>query len=594
MRCADETSPVDNKIDEFIGKEKVWKFASDPDPYIRLAVYKLATTIVTKSSGSLDMAMVSASILTSTLHISQVGSSFKYAETLALLTAESPNIWTKYYGGLGKKSATRRLCQYLRRGSQGGPPEYWVQIGILIHHLPKSVLLPEPDGIEKSSEHGSQPEFSVLEGLRGGGTSKEEPSANQAIFWQTYLDACERVEGCLLSNNSRDNLARNAIMPLVSQFVLPSTDHSEWRVSEPHQHDLCVRAFKRVLHISQGLFQEEWLRLSSKIIDDFQTSLPEQAKNHIESQDSISAKIKRWYILQATILRDDESDFLQSLIARTLDSEISMSTTTLRERKGKPYSAAAILLYATEFLPELVKVHGETKNTITNFVQEDIPTLLLSPSASQLITILNRLTDVTDIRSIYEAGISNLRDAPESLAKSKALRSFISSPFLAETPKVEALVTLVKESLDRAKQGDETQWDLVMAAVGNEVAPHELTDELLADMANGLSIEDEKSACLEGLELAVKQNGQALKSFTKSPSGSILLSKLLFLTESPDVTVSQKAQNLSNGIEAILADGKGSGHAAGPIIEIINHGIGTAGQDSLSYVFQFELYHRCV
>lgn len=575
------------KIDEFIGKEKAWKFASDPDPYVRLAVYRLAATMVTNPRDSLDMALLSASMLTLSLNISQVGSSFKYAETLALLTIKSPNIWTKYYGGMGKKSATRRLCQYLRRGSQGGPPEYWVQIRILIRHLPLSVLLPDSDGgIENSSEQGSRSEFSVLEALREGITSKEEPKAHQAMSWHTYMDACERVEGNLLSKDTRDNLARYVIMPLVGQFILPSIDHSEWTILAPHQHDICVGAFKRVLHISQGVFEEEWLRLSSKIIEDFQTSLPEQVKNHIESQDLISAEIKRWYILQAIILRDDKSDFLQSLIARTLDSEIRMSTLTLRERRGKPYSAAAILLYATEYLLELVNTLSETTKTIATFAQEDIPTLLLSPSASQLITTLSRLTDITDIRSIYEAGISNLRNAPESLAKSNALKCFISSPILAETPKFEALATIVKESLERAKHGDETHWDLVMAAVGNQFAPHELTDELLANMANGLSIEDEKSACLEGLELTVKRNGQAIKTFTKSPSGSILLSKLLFLTESSNVGVSEKAQTLSVAVEAILADGKGPGHVIESIIEIINHGIEHAGQDSLSYVSQ--------
>lgn len=577
----------DLKIDEFIAKEKVWKFASNSDPYVRLATYRLATTIVINHGDSVDLALLSDNILSSSLNISQIGSSLKYAQTLALLTVKSPTVWTQYYSGSGKKSETKRLCQYLKRGSQGGPPEYWFQIKTLIHEIPLSVLFPESDSeIEKTSEEGSQPDFPVLEALREGITNKEEPRTHQNIAWHTYLDACERIEACLLSNRNREDLAKYAMMPLVSQYVMPSIGHSEWTVSGSQQHDICARAFKRVFHISQGFFEQEWLRLSSRIIEDFQTSLPEQAKKHIESRDSISAEIKRWYILQAAIWRDYKSEFLQALIAQTLNSEVGTSILTLRERKGKPYSAAAILLYATEYLPEIFHTQAEIKETITKFAHEDIPKLLLSPSASQLITTLTRLNNFADVRSIYEAGVIDLRDAPESLARSDALKILVSSPLLAEVPKIETLANIVRLNLDKAKHGDESHWDLVMTAIGNPVIPNEFTDELLSDMVNGLSIEHEKSSCLEGLELAVKRNGQALKTYTKSSSGSTLLSRLLFLTESPDISISTKSQNLSIAIEAILADGKGSGRAVESMIEIINQGIATAEEDSLSYVFQ--------
>lgn len=579
------------KIDEFLGQEKVWKFASDPDSYLRLAVYRLATTIFTKSRDSLDLGLISSHMLGSSLTNSQVGSAFKYAIAIALLTIKSPDVWTKYYSGSGKKSATRRLCQYLRRGSQGGPPDYWAQIKTLIHHLPLSVLLPEVEGgTTKTSESDSLPGFPLLEAFREGITSQKEPTVNLSSAWNTYLDVCEHVDSFSSNQSSRDQFAQGQIAPLIFQYVSPSTDRLEWTISGPDQLNLCVRALRQILNNSPETFREEWRHLSAKVIEDFQTSLPEKSKDYNKSQDSISAEIARWYTLQAAML-NDESEILHSTMATTLASEVKMCTHTLRERNGKPYSAAAILVHATESLPELVRTRGETQTIITQFAQEDIPKLLLSPSAPQLIATLSRINEITDMRSIYEVAISELHTAPESAAKSNTLKSFISSPFLADSAKIEALVYIVKESLEMAKHGDETHWDLVMVAIGNEAAPSELTDELLADMVNGLSIDDERSACLEGLELTAKRNGQALKAFTMSTNSSSLLSKLLFLTESPDGSVSEKAHNLTIAIEAILSDGKDSAHAIESIIKMINQGIDMAEENSLSYVFQ-TLLHR--
>lgn len=553
-------------------------------------MYRLATTVATTSKDLLDLELISTHMLGSGLNVSQIGSSFKYAIAIALLTTKSPDIWTKYYSGSGKKSAAKRLCQYLKRGSQGGPPEYWTQIKTLINHLPLNVLLPELEGgIKEASESDTLPGSPLLGALREGITSKEEPISNLGVAWNTYLDVCEHVDSFLSSQSSHDHFAQGFIVPLVRQYISPSADQLGWALLGPDQPNLSVRALRQVLNISPEIFQQEWRHLSAKIIEDIQTSLPEKAKDFNKSQDSISAEIARWYNLQATIL-NDESEIIHSLIASTLASEVDMSIHTLRERNGKPYSAAAILVHATQFLPELVRTRGETQRIITKFAQEDIPRLLLSPSGPQLIGTLIRINDITDIRSIYEAAISDLRTMPESAAKSNTLKSFISSPFLAKSAKIEALVITVKESLEMAKHGDETRWDLVMAAVGNEAAPSELTDELLLDMANGLSIEEEISACLEGLELTAKRNGQALKAFTISTNGSGLLSKLLFLTESPDGSVSQKAHNLTITIEAILSDGKDSAHAVESMIEIINQGIEMAGQNSLSYVSQTVLH----
>lgn len=597
---ADESSFVDSgksgvKVDEFLKKKEVWKFASDPDPYLRLAVYRLATATFTKSTDSMDLRIVSDNVLIASLNISQAGSALKYVTTLAVITSKCPDIWTKYYSGSGKKSAVRKLCQFLRRGSQGGPAEYWGQIKSIIQHLPASVILPELEGdreIVKAEELGTPVEPPLLEALRGGITSKEEPKDHHNAAWNTYLDVCSRLLELSSSQSYRDYLAKSSIAPLVSAFVLGNPADSGWTNLGSNQLSNSVRAFCQVLHVSVEIFQEEWRQLSSQIIENFQKSPSEQSKDYKASQDLILGQIGRWYKLQSTILKEQDVEVVRSLISTALESEIKASTSTLRERKGKPYSAAAILVNATELLPELLRNCQQTKGLVVDFAHEDVPKLLLSSSAALLITALGRLEDITNVRSIYEAAILDLRNAPESTAKSSALAGFVSSPFLAKSTKSDALTVLVKESLVMAKHGDESHWNLVMAALGNPEAPRDLTDELLADMTNSLSIEEDISACLEGFQLTIKRNARVMKEFAQSQHGPNLLSKLLFLTESPDIIIREKAYTLSTAIEVILSNEKGSNHAIDSIIEIINHGIETAGQDSLSYVLQNLLFRH--
>lgn len=551
-------------------------------------MYRLATATFTKSTDSVDLRIISDNVLASSLNIRQAGSALSYVTTLALLTSKSPAIWTQYYSGSGKNSALRKLCQFLRRGSQGGPPEYWGQVKTMIQHLPTSVILPELESdseIMKAQEQGTIP--ALLEALRSGIMNKEEPKDHHSAAWNTYLDICSHLLKNSPSQNYRDHLAKSSIMPLVSAFVIGNPVDLDWTILGSNQLSISVRAFCQVLHVSLEIFQEEWRCLSSHIIESIQRSLPQQSKDYKTSQDLISGQIGRWYKLQSTILKEQDSEIVRSLISTTLESEIKASTSTLRERNGKPYSAAAILVNATELLPELLRNCHQTTELVVDFSHGDVPKLLLSPSAALLITTLGRLEDITDVCSIYEAAIRDLRDAPESTAKSGALAGFVSSPFLAKSTKSDALTVLVKESLAMAKHGDEGRWNLVMAALGNPDAPRDLTDELLADMTHSLSIEKDITACLEGLQLTIQRNARVMKDFAQSQHGPVILSKLLFLAESPDITIREKAHTLSTAIEGILSNDEGSNHAIDSIIEIINQGIETARQDSLSYVSHY-------
>lgn len=123
-----------------------------------------------------------------------------------------------------------------------------------------------------------------------------------------------------------------------------------------------------------------------------------------------------------------------------------------------------------------------------------------------------------------------------------------------------------------------------MAAVGNSAAPKKLTDDILANMTEGLSIASESPAGLHGLEMATKLNEGIVRDFALSTQGSTLLSALVLLTHSSAEIISQRAKNLNSLIEQTLAADGNSGQATDSIIEIINNGLSTAGAESLSYV----------
>ena len=551
---------------------------------MRRAVYRLAITSTLKLYDQLDLGMLSTAFLTSGFSISQTGSALEYIRTVAFLTAKSPFIWTDFDLGSGKKAPARKLFQFLRHGSQGGPSEYWIQVATLLKQLPLSVLLYGSDYEHNKNMEGIvKSKFPVLEALHDGISNRDEPRANQAAAWDAYLGALDRISSSLPDQTNRDNLAKYFLLPIVKQYVKPSSIEIAWTIQGLERQNICIKAFHQILRISQTTFHEGWHQVSSSMIEDIRTSLPEQSADYMKSHDSISANVERWYNLQAAVLGLENSDDLEALAVQTVASELKTAFSVLREREGKPYSAAALAQNAIISLPRIVQHHGEINILFIDFAKE-IPKLLLSPSAPQLIVTLSLLTEFFDVRVVYESVIKFLRDSPESSKKLGALKDLISSSLLARAAEIEALASLVKDNLIMALHGDEARWDLISAAVGNSAAPSKLTDDLLVCMIDGLSIDEEVLPSLQGLELVVKCNSQAIREFTRSENGSNLLSKLLFLTESPGIDISQKALKLSAAIEVIGSNDKDSGHAVKHMIEIISQGINVARPDSLSYV----------
>ena len=579
----EETSKNASFYSEFLGGSKLWSFASYPDAFVRRAVYRLLFAALAKQNQALDMPTLSATVLAASLQIDQTGSAFDYIKALALLSEISPTIWTQCYTGSGKKSATRRLCQFLKKGSQGGPPDYWIYVAKLLLNIPSSVLIFAP---ESDQGHVSEAPPSVLPpvlaAIHDGLASKHESRANQTAAWNAYLEVAAFLRKLLSSQDACQQFVREAFIPLLDQYIRPAQDQLQWTIAGPEQLRTCVRAFSQALDGAQDVVLVEWRRLSDLVIEDIQTSLPEQSKDYTKSQNAIAAEADRWYSLQAMVLRDGSSIAVLKMFKETSLSLVSSAISVLKSRSGKPYGAAAALEAAVRLTPELTLDDEDTSKIFVQFAMEDVPGLLLSPSTSNLVALLCLLDGSRDFQQICLVALRTLLDAIGSPARYYALQCLISSPLLSGSASDEGLRIIINQSLQQALSGVNERWDLVNAALSNPLAPADLTDSLLTSMTKSLSLQDQRAAGLRGLELAIKHGGQAVKHFSMSTEGSDLHSRLLFLTESSDHELAVQARVLSSAIEGILASGKGPNQKMRSMIEIINKGLDTADATSLS------------
>ena len=566
---------------QFIGEEKLWKVAVHDDSFVRRSIYKLLDVALAKQKKSLDSSLISANILLSGLNASQAGSALDFVKTLSTLSIELPDVWTVHYTGSGKKSAHNRLSQCLKKGSQGGPPEFWSCISNLLSNLPTSILINTNENLPaKESSSETQPHSNLLEALLEGLNRKDEGRFNQSSAWNTYINAFELVQTSVLEPINRQQFYTDYLYPIIKQYVNPSPERSQWTVSCPQQKVLCLRACNIALLEDPKHFKQEWQVLSTNIIESMKTSLPEQSKEYLKSQDSFSAQTMRWYQLQASLLIDEAEQALRLIMKETLPSEIASAIAVLKNRNGKPYGAAAALDQAVQAMPDMLLGNEQIRKVLLDFANSAIPELVLSRSFTYLAKVLDALADSDNVTHTYARCMQTLAEAPESEAKSDALITLISSPGLATN---QTLIELVQANLRHALQyDDDKSWNLVVAAINNPMLPKPVTDDVLVKLTDGLSIHAESHPGLHGLELIRDQREGLIKDFALSNAGSGLFPALLLLSEASDQTVVQRATRLSTLLERKMGADGSSGQATKSMLHIIEDHIANAGVGSLS------------
>ncbi len=488
-------------------------------------------------------------------------------------------MWTDAY--TAKRPAFTRLQQLLKRGSQGGPPEYWSNISKVLEQLPQKLL---PNDLSAAKE--------LLENMRAGVLRRDEPKGNATAAWNAYAITASQLLSLFPSEGDQAKLLDKAVLPLFEGYLRPNTEHSAWSVG-PQGLAICVNTFQKLYCVRTGGVQQillqEWRRLAECVVEDIKLSLPEQSQHFAKSQDDLSAEGKKWFSLGASILKDNTDDSINSIFAKISSRVLDSAVDILISRNGKPYGAAATIEAALRLQSTLVIEANDHNNAVSRFVVNELPTLVLSPSSQYLLAILYEYRDREEFDPAWNTTVKTLLSAQDSPAKSEALRKLFTfsgtNHHIDDQLKTDLAASTV-ENLHQAMAGNLEKWTMVAQALSpsTTVLSPGTTDDILSEIINALSLEGKASSALHGLDLLAKEHGPHVKTLLSPNHGSKLLSSLLFLTESPDDGVAEMASSVNASFESILSDNRKENVVNKALLAVINKGIDEAGSNSISWV----------
>lgn len=572
---ADEELEKDfSQIETLLESKFLWALCHHDDPYVRRSIYVLLRTAVSREPGWVDWPTLSAAVIGKSLSLQQIGSATELSEALLALSVSRPQVWTDDYSG--KSSASKRLRQYIQKGSQGGASTFWSNLDQLFRTVPHEVLA----GADKATaDQGvtSTSAIALTEAFQEGLNSREEPRQNLVVGWKCYIQIATWL-ATLVPQEQKAEFIDQRISPLVVNHVRHDPKSSQWVLPAQAAEDSCVHYLCTLG--STGYDQE--LRflcttLSEGLLEAVKLSSPEQSKDFHESQDSVCAQAKRLFALQSSVLSriaDSKEPRVTEIIETSISSLLESCIEVLRTRNGKPYGAAAVV---EECVGSLSFVARKSQN-LQNFLQNDAPDLLLSPSADRLISTLMKCRDWDGFSSSFENIVEKALALEPEQSNIHVLESLLSSLDFNEVEHKERLNSLVVTALDKACRGSHSHWPILTAVLQNKSSHNELMDQIFLTLIDELSTMDQVFNALHGLSHIGKTAPSAVREFQGGPNGSKLAGKLIFLMESPEEEVASLAEALSKSLkEAVVGE---TTTKSG--IEILQHGFNHVDDESLS------------
>ncbi|KAI1817479.1 hypothetical protein GGS20DRAFT_532322 [Poronia punctata] len=419
-----------DSYDQFFGNDKVWASLVANDSGVRRLSAQLLLVCIKKRPSQIeaDLARISRALIAEGLKSDQAGSTTDYIDALVTLTEKYPTVWTSDYRG--KKSPTSRLKIFLESGSQRGPPHYWTKLTQLLAVIPKGILPSDVDGA-----------IEVLRSMRNGVTSRDEPRANSADAWSSYLGLARHFLQTLPSNEDRLRLSSECIFPLTRQYLFPSPDTSAW--ASGSQLQTLIRAYTSTTTLSYEDLVEatkaEWDQLRDELKTRIRNSLPETSKDHQKSQKTVAEEGDRWFSLAGKILDAHEKTRagdrpIPDIPAQPSLSLLQESLKLLETRNWKPYGAALVLESAIKQAPLLFRSTSATQEVVEHMnrsLVEGRGQFLSASSAPYILSGISLLGQIPEQRDnftrIWKSGISVVMECLENVEAASALTKLISS-----------------------------------------------------------------------------------------------------------------------------------------------------------------------
>lgn len=564
-----ELSKFQGDYESLLGDKKLWEFVSHDDASIRRALHRFLKTCLAKQPTAIEanLETISKSYLSVGLNSDQTSSIYDYVEALTLLTSAHPSVWTVRYKS--KTSVDRRLRQFLKKGSQLGPRDFWIRLTQLFKVIPTDVL---PSNAADAAEW--------LSSLQAGIVRRDESKYNHEAAFDTYLEAVTLISH-RLSESDRSKLLEEMVVPLITHYLRPSAETSQWSIPSNAATKLLPKALQ-IPNVTTSLI-DPWPQFAQQLIDDIKTSAPEQSKDYDKSQTAVVQHANRFASLQEHVLSMDLPKALRETVAESSAAIIAEALSVLQNRNGKPYGAAGTIAALLQRNRQLIS-SGQTEQELENFVQENVATLILSPSATYLVDILYSLAESAMFEKVWGAALKAVLQEADSPVKAKALEALLTSSripasFHLATADTE-LQSYVKSSVRDAVEGS-AEWDSFNRMLQSQakILSSETTDDVLAYLTQSLSIAQHAPFSLQGLRQIVKSNPSLLREFLGRPQGSALLQGLLRASESPSDEISQGATAINASIQTILAAGSDTKQS---IYDLIHRGLREASQSSVS------------
>lgn len=573
----EELSKFQADYDTLLGDKKLWDFASHVDVTIRRSVHRLLKTCLAKqpAAAGANIETISKAYLAVALNSDQTGSAYDYLEALIQLTTAHPTAWTEHYKS--KTGVDRRLRQFLKKGSQFGPQDYWSRLVDLFKVIPGEAL---PNSAPDSAE--------LLNALQGGITSKNESKYNQDIAYTAYFDILSLINA-RLSTGERAKLVQEMVLPIIGQYLRPSVETSQWSIPS-NASNILAKALA-VDGVAPAL-SEQWPQYAQQLVDDIKTSAPAQSKDFDKSQTGVLQHGTRYATLQEQALQIKDNSVLAQVTKDAESGIITEALEVVKNRNGKPYGAAGTI--AAILSRNKNSSSGTSGQRVEEFVQHDLSDIILSPSSTYLVDILYSLSESPVFKSAWSASLKTVLKADESPTRTKALEALLTSrkiPASFDLASSDAeLQSFVKSNVQEAVEGS-LEWDSfsrILQSQAKILAP-ETTDDVLAYMTQSLSISQRAPHSLQGLRHVVKSNPSMLRDFAASPKGSELLQALLRASESPDDEIAQGAATVSASIQTVLASDAGTQNS---IQDLIHQGLRDATPSSVSVETLVELAEK--
>ncbi|KAF2625661.1 hypothetical protein BU25DRAFT_412319 [Macroventuria anomochaeta] len=573
----EELSRFQSDYDTLLSAKKLWDFASHADVSIRRSLHRLLKTCLVKQPGAAaaNLETISKAYLSVALNSDQTGSAYDYLEALVQLTTAHPTAWTEHYRS--KTAVDRRLRQFVKKGSQFGPQDYWTRLVELFGAIPAEVL---PSQAADAAE--------LLAALQAGVTSKNEAKYSQDAAYTAYFEILSLVNA-RLSAGDKEKFIQDMVLPVISQYLCPSAETSQWTIPASAG-NLLARAL--AVDGVTGALSGQWPQYAQRLTDDIKTSAPEQSKDYEKSQTGVLQHGTRYATLQEQALKVNADP---RLVQRVRDAESSIITealTVVKNRNGKPYGAAGTI--AAVLSRNKDSISETSGQQLEQFVEGDLPAIVLSPSSTYLVDILYSFSDSAVFKSAWSASLKAVLKADDSAVKTTALEALLTSPKIPASFDLASsdaeLQSFVKSNVHEAVQGS-LEWDSftrILQSQAKILAP-ETTDDVLAYLTQSLSISQHAPSSLQGLRQIVKSNPSMLREFAATPKGGELLQALLRASESPSDDIAQGAATVSASIQTVLASDAGTQNS---MYDLIHQGLRDATPSSVSVETLVELAEK--